>query len=172
MSAEKWEPTPRSFFFAATVEGKLMIWGGLTELIQTEELDEEIASAVEIFDPYKEEWLRTSTYGAHPPRLLNGACASVGHNLYVYGGCRGAEEYGRLYQLDTRTLTWTLLAGYTAHGPRKKTACQMIPYEDRLVLFGGCGPPHGSTQPVLGDVEEDTNELHLFDLEEGKINKS
>ena len=158
------KPTPRSVAFAATVEGRLFLWGGLTVSYHKDLLEKDVA--IEIFDPYQDQWLRVPTSGDHPPCVVDGACAAFGHYLYVYGGCHyyGHCDLGSLHRLDTKTLTWTLLADYTANGPRKKISCQMVACGDKLALFGGYGPPHG------GIANECTNELHIFDLREGMIN--
>ena len=52
----------------------------------------------------------------------------------------------------------------------------MIAYDKKLVLFGGYGIPSGPTQPGAQFVKNTqytsgsgwTNELHVFDLEEGE----
>ncbi len=58
----------------------------------------------------------------------------------------------------------------------KKKGCQMVAYDDQLILFGGYGIPSGSTQPGSEFIKDSrfpqnvgcTNELHTFNLKEGE----
>lgn len=142
----------------------------------------EFTTTVEKFDPQLELWTKLPTRGSPPIGICKPAIASKDHYIYIYGGVyprnpRGQCQ-GSIHRLDVHSCTWTLLSPYTLGGPLKKNGCEMVCYEDELVLFGGCtGDPLPTfhTQP---DVDYDacvcwyfkgsiTNELHIFHLNEG-----
>ena len=161
------EPSPRFSQFSTVVEGKLCVYGGLTKDFRKEKSG--LASSVHSFDGLLESWYSEDTGGVLPPGLYVGACASVGHHVYVYGGVDGSAHQGSLHQLDTRTRTWKQLS---STGPTRKAGCQMVAYDSNLVLFGGYGIPSGPTQPgaefvkcsTFTDGRGWTNELHTFDV--------
>ena len=168
----KYEPSPRSYTFTAPVDGKLYCYGGRTDDFDERKKRPESSKYLELFDPKLETWKHVTTKGHPPPLLYDGACASSGHHLFIFGGSDGSSGHNSLYQLDTRTLTWTELSSSDrADNPRKKKGCRMVCYGHKLVLFGGrCGTT-GPTQPGAGYVSDRfmyTNELHTFDLYEGE----
>ena len=171
MAALFFEPSPRWGQFSAVVEGKLCVYGGRTDDFRRKKSG--LASSVHSFDGLLESWSSEDTGGVPPPRLYNGACASAGHHVYVYGGHDGSAPQGSLHQLDTRTWTWKQLS---STGPMRKSGCRMVSYGSNLVLFGGYGIPSGPTQPGAEFVKSSmytdgrgwTNELHTFDLIKGE----
>ena len=164
-----YEPSPRSFPFAAPVEGELYLYGGDFDKRKKRP---ESSTDLEIFDPKLETWRSVKTKGHPPPLLYSGACASSDHHLYICCGSDGSSRHNSLYQLDTRTLTWTELSSSDRSGPRKRFACRIVCYKQKLVLFGGCCDTTGPTQSVAGYVSVYgsmyTNELHTFNLNEGE----
>ena len=159
------EPPPRWGHFSAPVEGVgLCMWGGCTKLSHTK--GNEPLSDVYTFDPRHRLWRAHSTTDPPCPYLYEGACASDGHHLYLYGGYDGSEFRGSLHQLNCKTWQWTELRDCNdSDGPKRKKGCGMVAYEDQLVLFGGYG--------ILSDCPhpkpEFTNDLHVFSLKEGKF---
>ena len=103
------EPSPRFAQFSAVVEGKLCVYGGLTKDFLKEKSG--LASSVHSFDGLLESWYSEDTGGVPSPGLYVGACASVGHHVYVYARVDGSAHQGSLHQLDTRTRTWKQLSG-------------------------------------------------------------
>ena len=91
----------------------------------------------------------------------------------MYGGNDGLDYQGCLYQLDIKSRKWQQLS---SGGPMKKYGCRMIAYGKTLVVFGGYGIPSGPVQPGAQFIKNNeytdgqgwTNELHIFDLEEGE----
>ena len=155
------EPSPRKFCLPAPVEGEFCVWGGMTENFKGEKND--LRSTVHRFSPIEESWTRQKCSGPPPPGLLNGACTFAGHYMYVYGGFDGKEWHSSLHRLDMLSMTWKLLS---SAGPSRKSGCEMVIYNNKLVLFGGTGdPPLASTPHWDGRC---TNELHTFDLKEGE----
>ena len=165
------EPSPRWGHFSAAVGDQLYLWGGCTEDFSKEK--NVLASALHSFHPVLESWEQCECSGHLPPALFWGACASTRGNLYLYGGTDGSGYQGCLYQLDIKSRKWQQLS---SDGPMRKYACGMITYGKKLVLFGGCGFPSGPTQPGAQFVRDIrcndgigwTNELHMFDLEDGE----
>ena len=166
------EPSPRWGQFSAVVEGKLCVYGGITKDFLKEK--GWLASSVHSFDELLESWSSEDTGGdVPPPGVYDGACASAGYHVYVYGGHDGSARQGSLHQLNTRTRTWKQLS---STGPMRKTGCRMVSYGSNLVLFGGFGIPSGPTQPGAEFVKSSrstdgrgvTNELHTFDLIKGE----
>lgn len=164
-------PSPRSFFCASYVAGRLFVLGGSNLPIpEHSQPGKELLAEVEIFDPSNDEWLEATTSGPHTPYLYSAACASVDKFLYVYGdhGIRNhGVVYGGLHRLDTTTLTWTLLAEYRTNEPWKNRWSHMVAYSDSLVVFGGNGHAF-SIVPQLHAVDY-ANELRLFDLKAGDL---
>lgn len=170
MDAEFAEPPSRWGHFSAPVKGKFCVWGGCGDKVTVKE--------VCCFEPLSESWTTITCSGFVPPvgKLYDGACSSSGHHLYIYGGHDGCRYHNSLYQLDANSWMWTLLS---SSGPMKITGCGMLIYSGKVVLFGGYGlQPTGSTQPGAKFVEGSshsgwtygwTNELHIFDLEEGEL---
>ena len=163
------EPSPRWGHFSAGVGEQLYLWGGRTKDFVKENV---LSRRTHSWDPVLECWQHKECSGLLPPALYAGACASIAHHLYLYGGHDGSADRDSLYQLDTKSLEWQQLS---SAGPMKKYGCGMVAYGNKLVLFGGYGIPSGPTQPGAEFVKDTkftdgagwTNELHSFDLEKG-----
>ena len=115
--------------------------------------------------------------GAPSPGIYEGASASSGQCLYIFGGGDGSAWHNSLHQLDTSSATpnWTQLSTPdSSSGPMKKSGCGMVAYGNRPVLYGGYDSPCGPTQPgaeFVKDAADDdgwSNELHVFDVMEGE----
>lgn len=178
------EPSPRRNPFSAEVEGELCVWGG-QDLTRK---DQELVSCIHHFDIFLESWANNPC-GELPdpaPGHWNGACASVGHHIYFYGGYNQSGLQNSLYRFDTKSLKWTTVTLSNSSGscPMRKAGCRMVAYNQALVLFGGYGVPN-TTQSTSesgakftkftrdsnapnGTNSGWTNELHTFDLKEGE----
>ena len=135
------------------------IYGGITSGDRDDE------KSVFGFLQKEEVWKRHTTTGTPPlPEgplpgapltegpLAYGACTSVGDVIYMYGGSNyRCEEQGGLYSLDVREMKWNKVS----NGPRV-SGCGIAHYKKKLVVFGGKLDNRRS------------NELHIFDLEEGE----
>ena len=142
------EPAPRAWHFSSTVAGQTYIYGGNTLGAEDDE------KSVFGFLQKEEVWKRHTTTGTPPGMLVQGACTSVGDVIYMYGGYqygRGGGEQGGLYSLDVREMKWSKVS----NGPRLG-GCGIAHRKNKLVVFGG----HGDNRR--------SNELHIFDLEEGE----
>ena len=146
------EPSPRNRHFSALVEGKVYVWAGNTD--GTKDV------CLYHFDPLTESWSQSDCIGPNPPGCKDAACASAGHHLYVYGGRdkENARYHSSLHQLDLRTKTWRMIS---SDGPRRKRSCGLVhvagDLSSYLLLFGG-----------EDEGFNDTDEIHMFDLNEGE----
>jgi N-acetylneuraminic acid mutarotase len=160
------EPSSRWAHYSAVVEDKLHLWGG-----RTKDFPEGPASSIHTFDPLLEVWNVRKSIGVPPPWLYDGASAAVGHHFYVCCGFDGSSLQSALYQLDTKLGIWEQLS---KDGPMmRKTGCEMISYDGKLLLFGGQGYPTGPAQPGAEFATDTTdfgwsNKIHVYDLKEGK----
>lgn len=170
---ESVQPPPRYGHFSAAVGEKVCMWGGCTETG-----DSDLAFSVYVFDSLQETWAQQISGGYPLPKLHNGACTSLGHCFYIYGGSDGSYSNNFLHQLDTTSWTWRYIPRQSnVEGPMGKTGCGMVAHDKKLVLFGGYGYPSGPIQKGakfardvrFGDGVEWTNELHVFDLRRGEI---
>ena len=140
------EPAPRAWHFSSTVAGQTYVYGGNTD-----------EKSVFGFLQKEEVWKRHTTTGTPPLpvgqlELRVGACTSVGDVIYMYGGYNSrSEAQGGLYSLDVREMKWSKVS----NGPRLG-GCGIAHRKNKLVVFGGYGDSGRS------------NELHIFDLEEGE----
>ena len=138
-------------------------------------------TSLQVYHPCLESWRQVDSRGTPPPGLYAGASAHSENYLYAYGGFKdGASLSGCLHRLDTKTSSWTQLAAHSAYAPMKKHGCEMIVCNNSVIVVGGFGIRNGPIQPgsqfrKLRDDEEDpstegwTNEMHKYDLREGKV---
>ena len=165
MAESRFEPDPRYCPYSSVINGELCVWGG--KRVAT--------TSLQVYHLYLESWRQLDTRGPPPPGLYDGASAHSENYLYVYGGVKICQSFsGCLHRLDTKTSSWTQLAAHSANAPMKKIACRMIVYDNSVIVVGGYGPiQHGSEKRDNDDEEnpstEDwTNEMHKYDLREGK----
>lgn len=129
------EPCSRCFHYAATLEGKLCVWGGLPDHHFEEEkaiYHHDTKSTIEVYDPHLEEWRALPTKGPSPPGYCRGASASGDHYFYVFGEgnydpFKVATEvsYDSLYQCDVHSCTWMLLSEHIAGGRLATEGCSI-----------------------------------------------
>ena len=168
-SIERYEPQARIYHQAASVNGKVYMWGGTIYYP---------ATTIEVFDVSVEEWSQTGTGGRPHPGICGVACVSCDKFLYAYGGFDGKNDRGVLSKLDVERLTWTRVCpeGVTSC-PMKKWECGMVIYQRcKAALFGGYGVPVEDVQPGSRFFVDDnqpirmgwTNEFHVIDTSMGK----
>ena len=94
----------------------------------------------------------------------------------MFGGYDGTSYSASLHQLDTRSMTWTQLSPQCDGGPMRKSGCQMIYYNNSLIIIGGYGIPSGELQSGsqftankhYQDGRGWTNEIHVYNITQGK----
>ena len=171
MAESLYEPDPRYRPYSSVINGELCVWGGKTVA----------TTSLQVYHLYLESWRQLDTRGSPPPGLYLGASAHSENYLYVYGGVKddNVSNSGCLHRLDTKTSSWTQLAAHSANAPMKKKGSAMIMYENSIIVVGGWGIRNGPIQPgsewrKLRDKDDDpstegwTNEMHKYDLREGK----
>ena len=170
---EVYEPTARLYTTFISTPRHLYLWGGRTVTFETGSEDAKIqkASCIEQFDPYLEVWRQLNTTGTPHPGLAGAACASVADQLYMYGGHSGKRREGVLSLLSLKTLTWSQLCQEaTAGGPMRKADCGMVSFHgDQLAVVGGYGTPTGPTQHGASLIRGWTNEVHIFNINQGIV---
>ncbi len=95
----------------------------------------------------------------------------------MFGGHVGTSYHASLHQLDTRSMTWKQLSPQHDSGPMRKTECQVIYYNDSLIVIGGCGIPSGELQSgsqftkniCYQNGRGYTNEIHKYHISQGKF---
>jgi N-acetylneuraminic acid mutarotase len=96
------------------------------------------------FDPYNRTWTnvtKTAQRGVSPPSRTNHAAASVGKNMYIFGGNNNNEEgkyqvLDDLNVLDTQTMTWSC-PKTTGTAPCARSGHTLTAIGKKLYLFGG-----------------------------------
>ena len=87
-----YQPTPRWGHSAASINGKLYIWGGCMEnlpKVHSSTEKTQMLSAVEVFDPQTLLWERKPTTGNPPLGTYWNAYTTQGKYLYTFGGYCG-----------------------------------------------------------------------------------
>lgn len=118
------------------------------------------------FDPYYRTWSnipKTAQKGVPPPSRTNHASASVGKNMYIFGG-NNNNEAGQyqvlddLSMLDTHTMTWSR-PKTTGAIPCARSGHTLTAIGKKLYLFGG-----GVWNEREGWVHK-FNDLYVLDTE-------
>jgi N-acetylneuraminic acid mutarotase len=118
------------------------------------------------FDPYTRTWTnvpKSAQKGVPPPSRTNHASASVGKNMYIFGG-NNNNEAGQyqvlddLHVLDTHTMTWTR-PKTSGQAPCARSGHTLTAIGKKLYLFGG-----GVWNEREGWVHK-FNDLYILDTE-------
>ena len=164
---------PRILHTAYQTGSKTLVHGGRTRDF-SESTKRRVACVVEVFDGYTEEWQQKEVTGEAPaPGVYAAASASVGDDLFTFGGWDGSRRHNALHVLK-RATQWVELCPQNdrAESPMSKEGAGMVAFGNNLAVFGGYGIPHGPTQPGssfikrAGDIGW-TNEFHIYNLENG-----
>jgi hypothetical protein len=118
------------------------------------------------FDPYNRVWCnvsKASQKGQVPPSRTNHASASVGKNMYIFGGNNNSEagQYqvlDDLSMLDTVTMTWSK-PKTSGQAPCARSGHTLTAIGKKLYLFGG-----GVWNEREGWVHK-FNDLYVLDTE-------
>ena len=167
-----YEPPPCSSPFSTVANGQHHIWGGCGRGVR--------ATTINSFDPLTEQWTLKETLGPPHPGLYSGECASIGSDMYMFGGHDGSSYNNDLSILNIESLEWTKQCGNNSTDvPMTKTACGLVAVDEAtLCCFGGCGV--GLKQPGSTFTKDSrysdgfgwTNECHLFNTREGMMDNT
>ena len=168
------EPQGRFWHWSAIVDGKQYTYGGHCGAGGSPTLTE-----VNIFDPTTEMWQETPTSGEPPPGFVVGSCASIGPNIYHFGGNDGSGRYhNTIHQFHTMVLRWKPVTSTNPkEGPITKLGAGIISYREKLlVISGGYGKLTDQSLPGREYVPDPgyegrgwTNEVHCFHVDSSEL---
>ena len=170
---ERNEPQGRYLHCSAIVDGKQYTYGGDCGVGGSPTMTE-----VNMFDPTTELWQETPTSGEPPPGFCLASCATVGPNIYHFGGIGSGRLHNTIHQFDTRVLRWNqLTATNTEEAPAAKYSAGMLSYHGNLlVISGGKGyspNKHLPGREYVPDPENEgqgwTNEVHCFHVDSSEL---
>ncbi len=170
----KYEPSPRAYAAASVSSEQLYVYGGHVD--DFDENKRQLRTIIQIYECSTESWKKLPTSGNPPPGIFGCATSYSGHVLYLFGGRDGTSFHASLHQLDTRSMTWKQLSPQHDSGPMRKSDCQMIYYNDSLIVIGGYCIPSGELQSGSQltkskhwqDGRGWTNEIHKYHISQGK----
>ena len=118
------------------------------------------ATTIGIFNPTNEEWTLQPTTGTPPPGLWDGGCASIGNDLYCFGGSNGSSRFNDLHKLNLETFQWSKVhpRNDQTNWPKPKNGCGFTAVNNTTLLC------------CFGEYTRDrewTNEFHFHDVQEG-----
>ncbi len=170
-----YEPSPREDAAASASSEQLYVYGGLVD--NFDENKRQLRTVIQIYECTTESWKELRTTGTPPPGICGCVTSYSGHVLYLFGGHDSTSFHASLHQLDTRSMTWKQLSPQHDSGPMGKTGCQIIYYNDSLIVIGGFGIPSGELQSgsqfTKSKYGQDgrgwTNEIHKYHISQGKL---
>ncbi len=170
-----YEPSPRQITSASASSDYLFIYGGHVDNFDENKI--QLRTVIQMYECSTESWKELPTSGTPPPGIYGCATSYSGHVLYLFGGGDGTSFHDSLHQLDTRSMTWKQLSPQHDSGPMRKSECQMIYYNDSLIVIGGFGIPLGELQSGSKFTEDKhrhngcgwTNEIHKYHISQGKL---
>ena len=147
------EPPACAGAFTTAAKGLHYVWRGWGPA--------EKATTIGIFNPTNVEWTLQPTTGAPPPGLYDCGCASIGNDLYCFGGENQSSRFNDLHKLNLETFQWSKVhpRNDKKNWPMPKNGCGFTAINDTLLCcFGGY---------TENEDSEWTNEFHLYDVQEG-----
>ena len=165
---------PRIWHTACQRGNKTVVHGGRTRDF-SENTKRRLARVVEVYNSYTEVWQQKEVTGEAPvPGVYGAASASVGDDLFTFGGFDGRRPNNTLHFLKNAT-QWVELCPQNdrAESPMAKSGAGIVAFGNNLAVFGGYGIPHGPTRPGSSFIKHAggdrgwTNEFHIYNLEDG-----
>lgn len=143
---------------SALVGSKIYVFGGFDGYGTNFDLS--------VFDPYARIWTnvpKSQIKGVQPPSRTNHAAATVGKNLYIFGGNNNSESghyqvLDDLCVLNTQTMTW-IRPKVSGDVPCARSGHTLTAIGKKLYLFGG-----GVWNEAEGWVHK-FNDIHVLDTE-------
>ena len=158
----KYQPLPRFLHISQCLAGgTVVVQGGLTKH-SSQESREKLTAVVEVLELLSETWEQKKVSGhAPPPGTQSAASASLGGDLFTFGGWDRAQHLSTLRRLDSETLVWSIVSPWDSPGaPTPKCGCGMVAFgAENLGIFGGKN---------IG-ISKWLNEFHLYNLRDGKF---
>ncbi len=163
------------FAAASASSEQLYVYGGYNDNLSGNKI--KLKTVIQFYECSTESWKELPTFGTPPPGIYDCATAYSDHIFYLFGGRDVTSFQATLHQLDTRSMTWEQLSPQHDSGPMRKSACQMIYYNDSLIIIEGYGIPSGGLQSgsqfteniLRQDGRGWTNEIHKYHISQGKL---
>lgn len=165
-----YQAPPRFGHIAVGNHQKVYLWGGHAQKLTFSPNTKAATQSVDVYDLQTSTWKKEGCAGTVPLGPDGCAYAQDGDLLYVFGGWDGDQFYNTLHQLNLLTLEWREVRHKGGSAPSRKARAGMTKCGESLVLFGGFGTIATAQDPALPqqrrahEIEEMTNELHLFSL--------
>ena len=97
-------------------------------------------SLIDVYDVQDKLWYQYSTTGDVPPPDYGAAmCSHDSGYLYLFGGCNEFNFSSDLRRLHLSTMVWEKMQPTSPVLPTPVYRTSIVPYKDRLVVFGGVG---------------------------------
>ena len=161
------QPIPCAFPFSAEADGLHYCWRGYGP--------NERSNSLFVYECNTETWTIKPTTGPAHRGLWIGCSVIVGRYFYTFGGVDEFTDYNDMSKLDLDTLQWSNVQTTGSH-PIKKFGYGLVRMDERtLCCIGGYGidpTQPGSTftrDNRFSDGSGWTNEIHLFDVQDGRI---
>ena len=93
---------------------------------------------IDVYDVQDKLWYQYSTRGDVPPPDYGAAmCSHHSDYLYLFGGYNDFNFSSDLRRLQLSTMVWEKMQPTSAVQPTPVYRSPLVPYRDRLVVFGG-----------------------------------
>ncbi|KAJ0250215.1 tRNA wybutosine-synthesizing protein 2/3/4 [Hirschfeldia incana] len=122
-------PSPRLGHTASMVGDCMFVIGGRADPLN-------ILNDVWMLDISKCEWSSQKCIGSELPPRHRHAAASIGSNVYIFGGLNQDKIRSSLHVLDTKNLQWKEIE-QRGQWPCARHSHDMVAYESQLFMFGG-----------------------------------
>ena len=136
---------------------------------------------IDVYDVHDKLWYQYSTKGDVPPPDYGAAmCVHGPDYLYLYAGYNEFNFTSDLRRLQLSTMVWEKMEPTNAVRPTPVYRTSIVPYKDRLVVFGGVSlrvsdekrDEAGSEYVSYEEMPQDyghNNEYHEFLVSEGQL---
>ena len=124
-------------------------------------------------------WQHFPTTGDPPLGVFDCGACNIGRTIYFFGGKSCFSVYqNHLYSLTVNEWKWKVLfATSESDGPMRKSLCQMVSFNESLLVVGGTGPSPKRQPPSVNYTSGQalfpgnvfTDEHHMYTLLAGKL---
>lgn len=161
-------PSPRDFHSAVTVDGKMYIYGGRSEPVESSTIEEEdirYSPLLHVYDTVKNEWSLIKVDGKLPVGRRSHSAWYYDGDMYVFGGYNSCNKrhYNTLHKYSFEKNRWYEIKIPGIY-PCKRRRQVCVKHEDKVYLFGGTSPtnPDG-TMHKFSEMLFDKGDLHILD---------
>lgn len=153
-------PSPRVGHASSLISNVLIVWGGDTKTDASSRGNEPHDDGLYLLNLVSRDWTRVTVHGQAPIGRYGHAVSIVGTTFFVVGGQVDGLFLNDLWAFDLNTLrtraTWELFEPASQERPAPRTGHICVPYQDRLIIFGGT------------DGQYHYNDIWSFDLKARK----